>query len=180
MKILKKSYKFILGLVIGIIVSSLTAYATTSYIISSDKVEYKDNSELGVDNVQAAIDGTCTNIDKRLDDISTQNILWSGVAQMGGSETITLNQKVSSQTNGIVLVFSFNESTGAQNWGWHTFFIPKTFTSTHAGNGHSFFLYWNSISTKYIYITDTSLVGAGANTEPVQNQRFVLRYVIGV
>lgn len=62
MKIVKKNYKFILGILIGIIVSGTTAYAITTTVIDSKYVAYTDNSSLGFTNVQAAIDGTCSNI----------------------------------------------------------------------------------------------------------------------
>ena len=54
---------------IGIIFSTITiggAYAVTNYAIESKNVEYTDNSSLGVTNVQAAIDGTCTKFNNQL------------------------------------------------------------------------------------------------------------------
>ena len=48
----------IIGMIIGLSISGLGIYAATTYAINSNKVEYKDNSNLGVTNVQAAIDGT--------------------------------------------------------------------------------------------------------------------------
>lgn len=54
---------------IGIIFSTITiggAYAVTNYAIDSKNVEYTDNSSLGVTNVQAAIDGTCTKFNNQL------------------------------------------------------------------------------------------------------------------
>ncbi|MBO5414177.1 MAG: hypothetical protein J6A17_00970 [Bacilli bacterium] len=71
MKIFKKNYKFIfvLGIVVGAAFASIGAYAATSYAIDSSKIGYKDNSNLGVDNVQAAIDGTCSNINTKLSGI---------------------------------------------------------------------------------------------------------------
>lgn len=61
-----------LGIAIGLVISGIGTYAATSYAISSNKVSYTDNSGLGVDNVQAAIDGTCSNIDTRLDSINSE------------------------------------------------------------------------------------------------------------
>ena len=54
---------------IGCIISIGGAYAATSYAISATKIGYSDNSNLGVDNVQAAIDGTCSRIDNRLSNL---------------------------------------------------------------------------------------------------------------
>ena len=48
------------------VISIGCTYAATSYAISANKIGYLDNSSLGADNVQAAIDGTCTKIDTRL------------------------------------------------------------------------------------------------------------------
>lgn len=48
------------------IISIYGAYAATTYAISSTKIGYSDNSNLGVDNVQAAIDGTCTKFSNQL------------------------------------------------------------------------------------------------------------------
>ena len=61
-----------LGIAIGLVISGIGTYAATSYAISSNKVSFTDNSGLGVDNVQAAIDGTCSNIDTRLDSINSE------------------------------------------------------------------------------------------------------------
>ena len=66
MKILKRNYKLLVGIIIGAVFASVGAYAATSYAIDSSKIGYKDNSNLGVDNVQAAIDGTCANVDTTL------------------------------------------------------------------------------------------------------------------
>ena len=48
------------------IISIYGAYAATSYAISASKIGYADNSSLGADNVQAAIDGTCTKFSNQL------------------------------------------------------------------------------------------------------------------
>ena len=59
----------IMGVIVGLCISGVGTYAVTTYAISSNKISYTDNSSLGVDNVQAAIDGTCANIDTRLGDL---------------------------------------------------------------------------------------------------------------
>ena len=51
------------------LISATSSYATTNYVINASKVAYLDNSNLGVDNVQAAIDGTCSKIDYRLNSL---------------------------------------------------------------------------------------------------------------
>ena len=67
----------ITGIIFGLIISGIGTYAATTYAISSNKVSYTDNSSLGVNNVQAAIDGTCSKVDDRLDSIesSKQDLL---------------------------------------------------------------------------------------------------------
>ena len=58
-----------ISIVIGIIFSIIAikgSYAATTYAINSNNVEYTDNSSLGVTNVQAAIDGTCTKFNSQL------------------------------------------------------------------------------------------------------------------
>ena len=52
--------------VIGCVISIGGAYAATTYAINASKIEYTDNSSLGVTNVQAAIDGTCTKFSNQL------------------------------------------------------------------------------------------------------------------
>lgn len=64
---------FFLIVVIGIF-SGTISYVTAGTIVDSEKVSYKDNSGLGVNNVQAAIDGTCTNIDNRLTTIENKKL----------------------------------------------------------------------------------------------------------
>ena len=67
-----------ISIVIGTIFSIIAikgSYAATTYAINSNAVEYTDNSSLGVTNVQAAIDGTCTKINTRLSDLEDNNFL---------------------------------------------------------------------------------------------------------
>ena len=51
------------------IISIYGAYAATTYAVSATKISYSDNSNLGVDNVQAAIDGTCTKFNEQLTEL---------------------------------------------------------------------------------------------------------------
>ncbi len=75
---MKKSLKVsIIIAIITCIISISGSYAATNYAISAIKIGYSDNSNLGADNVQAAIDGTCSKVDTRLGNIekSKQNTL---------------------------------------------------------------------------------------------------------
>lgn len=53
----------------GLSLSGLGTYAATTYAISAAKIGYSDNSNLGVTNVQAAIDGTCTKFNEQLNEL---------------------------------------------------------------------------------------------------------------
>lgn len=67
---MKKGLKITIAIfLINTLVSVIVASAATNYVISANKISYSDNSSLGVDNVQAAIDGTCTKFDSQLKDI---------------------------------------------------------------------------------------------------------------
>ena len=50
----------------------LSSSATTNYAISSTRIGYSDNSNLGADNVQAAIDGTCTKFSSQLTNLKNE------------------------------------------------------------------------------------------------------------
>lgn len=100
----KKEVVFTLtvGIIIGSIFAGCGSYAATTYAISSNNVEYKDNSNLGATNVQAAIDGTCANVDKRLSGIEdkiTKSAQY--YIPLSSSRTISL----SDVSNGSALLF---------------------------------------------------------------------------
>ena len=69
MKKIKANRKIIIGVIIGIIIS-VTTYAVAATLINSQDVVYDSKtSGLGANNVQNAIDKTCSNIDTRLSTI---------------------------------------------------------------------------------------------------------------
>lgn len=122
-----------------------------------------------------------------------QKILWgkeliSGIS-MTAEQTINLAEAVSAQPYGIVLVFSAYESESDTNYSWESFFVPKQLV-TLSTSGHTFILgrgKFTYIGTKYLYIKDTSIAGhddnelTGSNNGiTYANNKFVLRYVIGV
>lgn len=119
-------------------------------------------------------------------------VLWSGGWYMTSGHTATLSESISSQANGIVLVFSRYSSSTAQNYNFNTIFIPKSQVANHSGAGHSFIMTtdgtFSVMASKYLYINDTSIVGndnndktgTGASGIVYTNNGFVLRYVIGV
>jgi hypothetical protein len=111
---------------------------------------------------------------------------------MSKSQTATLSEAISDQTNGIVLVFSRYSSGTAQDYHFQTHFVPKAQVVNHHGCGHTFLLStdgaFGSFGAKYLYINDSTIVGNDINTSSgtgdcgikYTNNGFVLRYVIGV
>lgn len=130
----------------------------------------------------------------------TQSNLWSGTATMNASQTITLTEGnyISDQPNGIVLVFSrWVPQSGttpgyAEDASFHTFFVPKQQVINKPGVGYTFVmattLAFETMAAKYLYINDATITGHDSNTTTgtgssgikYANNRFVLRYVIGV
>ncbi len=71
MKIKEKIIVMVVGIITGIVLSLTSSYAIASTLINSKDVVYEDNSGLGVNNVQAAIDGTCTKFSNQLTSLQT-------------------------------------------------------------------------------------------------------------
>lgn len=122
-----------------------------------------------------------------------QKLLWGGDLTSGmymtAGHTATLTEAVSAQPHGIVLVFSAYESATDTNYGWQCFFVPKQLVALST-SGHTFELSRSKYTrkgTKYLYIYDTHIVGhddnnlsGTSNGITYANNKFVLRYVIGV
>lgn len=124
---------------------------------------------------------------------SENKVLWSGDYYMNASQTATLSAKVSDQLFGIVLVFSrydiSNSKVLNEHFSYH--FVPKEMVSLMSGKGSVFTMSTSNetySASKYLYITDTEItghenntaIGTGATGVEYNNNRFVLRYVIGV
>lgn len=118
-------------------------------------------------------------------------LLWSGAYYMKDTQTVTFSEKVSKQPSGICLVFSEYYDNEAKNQSFISFFVSKKVVATHPGKGHSFALFTSCFSytgSKYLYISDDKIVGHANNANTgtagtgikYTNNRFVLRYVIGV
>lgn len=122
-----------------------------------------------------------------------QKVLWGGDMTSGmymtGGHTANLTETVSSQPHGIVLVFSYYNGTSDTNFNWQCFFVPKQLVSL-SSSGHTFTLgrgKFSAVATKYLYIYDNRIVGHDDNNATgtengitYANNKFVLRYVIGV
>lgn len=121
-------------------------------------------------------------------------ILWGGDMTSGwymnANQTATLSEKISEQKSGVVLVFCYYNGTSDTNYGWQSFFIPKNTVAAIGDSGHGFLLSrqnFRAIGTKYLYIRDNRIIGNSENENTgtnngitYANNKFVLRYVIGV
>ncbi len=125
--------------------------------------------------------------------IRGHNLLWRGMSYMNGDQVASLNEAVSEQSNGIVLVFSrYDDTTGvADNSNFNSFFVHKKLVELWPGGGHCFSMNtvnYSFICSKYLYISDTRITGNGLNSVTdgnvngikYNNASYVLRYVIGV
>lgn len=123
----------------------------------------------------------------------TGRVLWSGEYYMTAGQTVNLSEAVSKQPAGIVLVFSrydiANSTPLNEHFSYH--FVPKIMTELHPGKGSIFNMSTSNetySASKYLYISDTQIAGhenntatgTGATGVSYNNNRFVLRYVIGV
>lgn len=122
-----------------------------------------------------------------------QNVLWSGSYYMTDAQTANLSGKVSEQSTGIVLVFSRYDIANSEYINEHFcyHFVPKQIVALQEGKGSIFTMSTSNetfAASKYLYISDTSISGHANNTATgtgdtgvnYNNNRFVLRYVIGV
>lgn len=120
-------------------------------------------------------------------------ILWgedltSGMFMTAG-HTANFTEAVSAQRHGIVLVFSAYNGADDTNYSWECFFVPKQLVALST-SGHTFILgrgKFTYTGTKYLYIYDTYIKGhddnnltGTSNGITYANNKFVLRYVIGV
>lgn len=127
-----------------------------------------------------------------------QKILWgadktSGMYMTGG-HTIDLLEPISEQRHGIVLAFCYynvlEDGTKDTNWEWHFEFVPKNMI--HLTTSRYCFTMFRGLfhyaATKNLYISDTQIKGHDDNDNTgtagtgitYANNKFVLRYVIGV
>lgn len=117
------------------------------------------------------------------------NILWdaNGVGYwMLAEHKFTLNEPISMQPTGAVFVWSHYSNGACDNWWWTTFFVPKQHVAWRPGDGMLMSNPYYGLN-KYLYIGDTFIRGTDNNKSndaqngiAVNNQGFVLRYVLGV
>ena len=157
-----------------------------SLTVAKDGIDDLKDSKLDADVAEATY--------AKIESLSPeQKILWGEDAASGMCMTadheITLKEAVSAQRNGIVLVFCAHDGTGDTNHSWQSFFVPKRLV-TLTTSEHTFLLSTGKFmytGTKYLYINDTTIIGhadnnlTGSNNGiTYANNKFVLRYVIGV
>ena len=110
---------------------------------------------------------------------------------MTAGHVIALAEPISKQKSGIVLVFSEFVDGAAVDQSFHTRFIPKMLVSKHSGKAECIQMSTSNLAffaTKYLYISDAeikghdnnNLIGTATSGITYTNNRFVLRYVIGV
>lgn len=122
-------------------------------------------------------------------ELGKNNILWDANTigyWMNAGHKFTLNQPISEQLNGAVFVWSHYSNGACDNWWWTSFFVPKQHVAWRPGDGMLMSNPYYGLN-KYIYIGDTFIQGADVNQSNnaqngigVNNQGFVLRYVLGV
>ncbi len=164
MKIKERIY-VIVGIVMGMILSTTISYLLAETLINSKDVTYEDNAGLGATNVQAAIDGTCTKFSNQLTNlqttilnkvypvgsifISTSNTnpgtLFGGTWEAyGNGKVLRGTTSTSGQTGG-----SENVTLSVANLPSHNHSIPSL-TGTATGGNHRHLL------TKNVYNVDVT------------------------
>ena len=121
--------------------------------------------------------------------LGKNNILWDANSVgywMIAEHKFTLNEPISMQPTGAVFVWSHYSNGACDNWWWTTFFVPKQHVAWRPGDGMLMSNPYYGLN-KYLYIGDTFIQGTDNNKSnnaqngiAVNNQGFVLRYVLGV
>lgn len=154
-----------------------TIYGTNTFMSGDEYVRIESNNKI---HCQAP------GLDVKL---GKNTILWDANTVgywMIASNKFTLNAPISKQLNGAVFVWSHYSNGACDNWWWTSFFVPKQHVAWRPGDGMLMSNPYYGLN-KYIYIGDTFIQGADVNKSnaaqngiAVNNQGFVLRYVLGV
>ena len=121
-------------------------------------------------------------------------VLWEGYSNLESTSTVVnLSEAVSDQHNGIVLVFMVYDGENYANWAdcISSHFVSKKIVEIAPGFLHSYLLVSDPtvsmVGVKGAYIYDEYISGISSNTKSGttcdiahNNNRFVLRYVLGV
>lgn len=127
---------------------------------------------------------------------SGQKVLWGADRDIGyymnSTQVANLSEPISNQSNGIVLVFCVYYSDTDTNYAYQSFFVPKQLVALLPGKTHTFTMNrvtFGAVAAKQLLIADTQISGndynddtgtASASGITYANNKFVLRYVIGV
>ena len=110
---------------------------------------------------------------------------------MTSTQRIYLEEKVSEQLNGIILVWSYYNNGAPQDGSFQFTVIPKTILSDNPGGGIVAMLASQAVfalmGAKYLYVRDSYIFGhdnnnkTGTGTSAIKynNNNFVLRWVYG-
>lgn len=157
-----------------------TVEGTNAFVSGDEYVRIESSGSNGKIHCQSP------NIDYVL---GKNTILWDANTigyWMNAGHKITLNQPISKQLTGAVFVWSHYSNKACDNWWWTSFFVPKQHVAWRPGDGMLMCNPYYGLN-KYIYIGDTFIQGADVNQSNnaqngigVNNQGFVLRYVLGV
>lgn len=130
------------------------------YLSAINGLEMWDN--ISGDNTAYSCNGITFNNRIKIDGFT--KVLWDGADYMNGSQTATLNGKISDQLNGVCLVWSqYNTSTHqVSNSDVHVQFISKWCVEEMNGAGHAFVDPYRHID-KYFYVYDDKIVGNNIN-----------------
>lgn len=159
---------------------------STNTPINKDNLNKIENQ---LESTEQSLETTNTDVQNLETKIKEQKILWQDEGSfMNENQTASLNENVSNQKTGIVLIFSAYANGQSQNYGWYEYFIPKTIVSLQPGGGHSILIPDNDVTYgvkagKYLYVSDTQIRGNAKNVGThgnLNNSSVVLRYIIGV
>lgn len=167
---------------------TITAHEVELADLKSSKIdtEVADATYATIKNLEA--------IESRVESLEQAgSVLWSGGAHMSSSQNVTLSKKISEQEKGISLIFSeYDTSEGkSKDETFVSFFVSKELVSLYPSKDHSFTMFAKNlecVATKCLYISDDKIVGhdnnifngTGESGMKYSNDRFVLRYIIGV
>lgn len=159
---------------------------STNTPINKDNLNKLENQ---LESTEQNLETTNTDVQNLENKIKEQKILWQDEGSfMNENQTASLNENVSNQKTGIVLIFSSYANGQSQNYGWYEYFIPKTIVDLRPAGGHSILIPDNDVTygvkaAKYLYVSDTQIRGNANNVGThgnLNNSSVVLRYIIGI
>lgn len=171
----------------GYDVSDNLIYGQDSYVNSIGNVFYQGKTVNIKSKDSIKLSSPIAGITDR--EYGVNKVLWSGYAFPDGISTLYLTEAISAQPSGVILVWSIYEETDRPaDYDFSYTFVPKLHAINHSGKGMCVsHLAEDGHMAKYIYVSDTTITGIASNSETktfdnvsIKNDKFVLRYVIGV